>query len=168
MTEMPVPMTKVIANSIGVDGPSPRAAEPIAASTRPAISVRRAPIRAIRSEPGMATIANSRTGRPVSAATSFSLKSRSRWMSGSTGGSARIVRRRSMPASQRSARRSGGFNGRWKGCASFDARPNRPLARSVWMRWIFHMRTIPLIRASDRASRRRLRRLLRARGAPPW
>src|SRR5215469_5432645 len=105
MIEMPAPITKVIRNSIGVAGPRPRPAEPSAVITRPIRSARRAPIREISSEPGIATIANSRTGSPVSAATIFSLRSRSRWISGSTGGSARMVSRRSMPASQRRVKR---------------------------------------------------------------
>src|SRR5579875_3005200 len=98
-------MSTVIVNSRGAEGPIPRAAEAAAISSSAAIAARRGPRRAINSEPGTAARPSSRTGSPDKAPIAFSLRARSRWISGKTGGTASIVRRRSAPASHNRARR---------------------------------------------------------------
>jgi hypothetical protein len=77
MIATPTPITTVMEKSIGTEGPRPRSAELAATISVPAIAARRAPRRAIKREPGTAAIPNSSTGRPVSAATIFSLRCRS-------------------------------------------------------------------------------------------
>ena len=69
----PAAMTKVIANNIGTDGPRPRAAELAAITSNPAAAARRAPSRAISSEPGIAASPNNNTGNPDSAPMARSL-----------------------------------------------------------------------------------------------
>ena len=99
MIATPAAMTNVIPNSTGADGPMPRAAEAAATSSSPAMAARRAPSRAISSEPGIAASPNSNTGMPDNAPIPRSLSARSRWISGKTGGTASTVSRRSAPAS---------------------------------------------------------------------
>src|SRR5437588_519748 len=79
-----------------------------ASSQRPAISARRAPMRAISSEPGIANSASMKGVIPVRTPIAFSFMARSRWISGIRGGTQSTVIRRSAPAVQRRAR-----NPRW-------------------------------------------------------
>src|SRR5262245_11916174 len=77
-----------------------RSAEPTAAISRPITSAGTAPTRAIRSDPGTAAAANRITGSPVSTPISVPDKRKSDWIIASTGGIARIGRRRALPESQ--------------------------------------------------------------------
>ncbi len=99
------PSSRVIANSIATEGPTPRAAEAAATTRSPTRQARRAPSRAINSEPGTAARPNSRTGNPDRTPTAFSLSSNCRWISGSTGGTASTVTRSAPPASHKTASR---------------------------------------------------------------
>ncbi len=79
---------------------APRAAPASAAITMPAATASRGPVRAIRSDPGIAASANIDNGRPIRSPTWVSDMRRSSWISGITGGTARIVMRMATPASQ--------------------------------------------------------------------
>ena len=83
-------------------GPMPRTAPPSAQSSSPAISVRTAPNREISTEPAMAAPANNTIGMPERIPIWVFERLRSRWISGMTGGTARMVRRSALPASQSS------------------------------------------------------------------
>ncbi len=69
----------------------------------PMISVGNAPKRAIKSEPGTAASANSTSGNPDRMPTWVSVRCRSSWISRITGGTARMVSRRLIPASHSNA-----------------------------------------------------------------
>ena len=84
----------------------PRAAEAAATSSSPAIAARRAPRRAISSEPGIAASPNSSTGNPDSAPTARSLSANWRWISGNTGGHREHRQPQIGAASHSTARRS--------------------------------------------------------------
>src|SRR5262249_17983039 len=84
-------------------GAAPRSAPAMPVTMRPMIAAAGAPNRAMISAPGTAASANRSDGRPVSTPTSVSLSARSSWISGMTGGTARMGRRRPMPTSHRRA-----------------------------------------------------------------
>jgi len=63
----------------------------------------RTPRRAISSEPGTAAKANSIDGSPVRMPIWVALRLSASWMSGMTGGTANMVNRRPVPASQSSS-----------------------------------------------------------------
>ena len=86
----------------------PRSTEPAAQSTSPISIAVSAPSRAIISEPAMAAPANSTIGRPDRMPIWVSDRCRSSWISGMTGGTARMVRRSATPASQSSSRARSG------------------------------------------------------------
>ena len=86
-------------------GPRPRRAPAAAIRTRPEISARRAPRRAISRLPGMAKSASMKGVMPVSTPMAFSFMARSRWISGIRGGTQSTVKRRSAPATHRRTRR---------------------------------------------------------------
>src|SRR5262245_14391200 len=81
---------------------APRNAEATPAMRKPAISVGKAPNRAMKSDPGSAAIANRIMGRPERTPTSVPDRCRSAWMSAMTGGTARMLSRRANPSSQSS------------------------------------------------------------------
>jgi hypothetical protein len=85
-------------------GAAPRSADPAAVASSPAMSVARAPKRAISSDPRIAAPANNTGGKPVRMPTWVSDMPRSVRISGMTGGTARIVMRNPLPASQSSSR----------------------------------------------------------------
>ena len=78
----------------------PRSADPAAVASSPATSVASAPKRAISSEPSTAVQANRTGGSPVRMPTCVSDMPSSGRIKGMTGGTARIVMREPMPASQ--------------------------------------------------------------------
>jgi hypothetical protein len=86
-----------------MSGNSPRSAPPAAVTTRPVTSAQRTPSRATISEPGTAAAANSIDGRPVRMPICVADIRNWSWISGITGGTARIVSRRALPASQSSS-----------------------------------------------------------------
>src|SRR5262245_6314669 len=98
ITETPNAITTVAAHSSRKSGAAPRSAQPSAVTRRPAISVARAPSRAISSEPGTAASMNSTGGSPDRMPTCVSLKDSSSWIARMSGGTARMVRRRPTPA----------------------------------------------------------------------
>src|SRR6516165_10123761 len=103
MTATPRPVAIVKANSTAALGAEPRSAPAMPATMSPMIAAAAAPSRAMISEPGTAASANRSDGRPVSTPTSVSLSARSAWISGMTGGTARMVRRSPMPTSHNRA-----------------------------------------------------------------
>jgi hypothetical protein len=128
LTATPTPMTSVIANSTGSAGPTPRSAEPRPIARRPATSARRAPRRAMSSEPGIAAMASSATGRPVRTETPFSSSPRSRWMAGIKGGTASRVTARARGPSHRSAMYGSSEARRVRGVSSRSRRRRLALA----------------------------------------
>ena len=103
ITATPKPVSTEAAYKRPTSGAAPRNADPAAVISSPAITVAKAPSRAMNSEPGTAATANRITGRPARMPTSVSLMPRSSWMRGINGGTAKMVMRRPLPASQSSA-----------------------------------------------------------------
>src|SRR5579871_2249595 len=98
MIETPNAVTTVAAHSRKKSGTAPRAAQPSAVMKRPAISVVRAPSRAISSEPGTAASMNRTGGSPDRMPTCVSDRASSSWIARISGGTARMVSRSPTPA----------------------------------------------------------------------
>src|SRR5215510_11937043 len=81
-------------------GAAPRLAAASAVTNSPVIKVSVAPQRAMNSEPGTAASDQATSGNPIRSPTSVSLMRNSSRISGSTGGTARMVMRIAIPASQ--------------------------------------------------------------------